>query len=125
MPSKPPLILLVEDEAIIAWDISIQLQELGYATAGPAKSGEQAIEMAGRLLPDLVLMDIHLVGDMDGISAAVAIRTQFNLPSVFLSAFDGEASRSRARMADPLGYLGKPFTEYDLRKVMENALSQT
>jgi CheY-like chemotaxis protein len=122
MSKSQPLILLVEDEAIIAWDIFTQLEDFGYAVAGPAKSGDQAIEMAGRLRPALVLMDIHLVGDMDGITAAIAIRKQFDLPSVFLSAFDGEANRERARMAAPLGYLGKPFTEGDLRKVLAHAL---
>lgn len=117
-----PLILLVEDEAIIAWDIAMQLADLGYGTVGPAKSGEQAIEMAGQFRPDLVLMDIHLVGNMDGISAAQEIRSQFNLPCVFLSAFNGDISRERAQQTQPLGYLSKPFSEDDLDRVLRVAL---
>ncbi len=80
-------ILVVEDERIIARDIAMQLCDLGYEPLGPADTGEQAIEMAGQLRPDLVLMDVHLGSAMDGIEAAQAIRTQFDIPTVFLSAF--------------------------------------
>lgn len=123
MPLNPPRILLVEDEAIIAFDIFMQLKDLGYDAVGPVKTGEKAIEAAGHLRPDLILMDIHLAGTMDGISAAQAIRTQFDLPCVFLSAFDGDATRERAMLAKPSGYLTKPFSEFDLRAVIEDALA--
>lgn len=100
----------------------MQLTDLGYTTAGIANSGEQAIEMAGRLRPNLVLMDIHLAGAMDGISAAMAIRAQFDLPCIFLSAFNGDASRARAMLAEPAGYLSKPFSEFELRGILAEAL---
>ena len=66
-------ILVVEDDAIIAWDIAMQLRALGYQTLGPASTGALAIELAGRMRPALVLMDIHLKGPMDGITAALPI----------------------------------------------------
>ena len=114
-------ILVVEDERLIARDIAMQLRDLGYEPLGQADTGEQAIEMAGRLRPDLVLMDVHLGSAMDGIDAAQTIRTQFDIPSVFLSAFSGDANRARAQLAKPAGYLAKPFEEYELREVIEAA----
>ncbi|MDC8771796.1 response regulator [Roseateles albus] len=114
-------ILVVEDERLIARDIVMQLRILGYEPLGPIDTGEQAIEMAGVLRPDLVLMDVHLGNAMDGIEAAQAIRTQFEVPTVFLSAFSGEANSVRAELAKPVGYLAKPFEDYELREVIEAA----
>ncbi len=121
MPSFSQLVLVVEDDAIIAWDIAMQLKDLGYQTAGPAKTGELAIEIASRLRPTLVLMDIHLASAMDGISAAQTIRSQFDIPSIFVSAFNGDASRERAMLAKPAGYLTKPFSEHQLSAALEEA----
>lgn len=114
-------ILVVEDERLIARDIAMQLCILGYEPLGPADTGEQAIEMAGELRPDVVLMDVHLGSAMDGIEAAQTIRTQFDIPTVFLSAFSGDANSPRAQLAKPVGYLSKPFEEYELREVFEAA----
>ena len=114
-------ILVVEDERLIARDITMQLCILGYEPLGPAGTGEQAIDMAGELRPDLVLMDVHLGNAMDGIDAAQAIRTQFDIPTLFLSAFSGDANSARAQLAKPAGFLGKPFEEYELREIMESA----
>jgi CheY-like chemotaxis protein len=114
--------LVVEDEAIIARDIAMQLRDLGFDVLGPVASGEKAIVLAGELRPDLVLMDIHLAGALDGIATAVAIREQFNVPTVYLSAFDTADSLARARLAMPLGYLSKPFTDRALRELMALAL---
>jgi CheY-like chemotaxis protein len=118
-----PHILIVEDEAITAMDLAMQLRDLGYEPLGPARTGEQAIEMAQRLHPQLVLMDIHLGTQMDGIAAAQEIRTQFDIPSVFLSAFSEEESKARAELTNPAGYLSKPFTDYELRAVIMAALA--
>lgn len=117
-------VLIVEDETIIAMDIAMQLRDLGYEPLGPAATGEQAIEMAARLRPQLVLMDIHLASPMDGITAAQIIRAQVNIPSVFLSAFSADGTKDRAQRTNPAGYLAKPFTEYELRTVMAAALQQ-
>ena len=116
-----PLILVVEDERLIARDIAMQLQDLGYTPVGPATTGEQAIEMAEQLRPQLVLMDVHLASSMDGITAAQAIRSQFGISTVFLSAFVGGDSLERAKRTEPAGFLAKPFQEYQLRDVMAAA----
>ena len=118
---NPCLVLVVEDERLIARDIAMQLKDLGYTPVGPATTGEQAIEMAGLLRPQLVLMDVHLASAMDGITAAQAIRSQFGIPTVFLSAFGGGDSLERAKLTEPAGFLAKPFQEYQLRDVMAAA----
>ena len=117
-----PRVLVVEDEAIIARDIQLQLEELGYEPVGHCTHGAQAIERAGQLRPDLVLMDIQLPGAMDGIAAAQAIRNQFSLPVVFLTAFSEDETLNRAKLAEPFGYILKPFSERELRVVIEMAL---
>ena len=115
-------ILVVEDEAIVARDIAQQLTGMGFEPVGHATRGEQAVELAQRLRPDLVLMDIQLAGAMDGISAARAIRDQFALPVVFLTAFAADEVLERAKLAEPYGYILKPFPERELRTVVEMAL---
>ncbi|MBP9060966.1 MAG: response regulator [Rhodoferax sp.] len=119
-----PRILVVEDEVIVAMDIAMQLRELGFEPVGHATRGEQAIELAGQLRPDLVLMDVQLASSMDGVTAAQAIRTQFGVPVVFLSAFDSAAAYDRAALTEPAGYITKPFDDYQLRAVVEAALGK-
>ena len=119
-----PLILVVEDERLIARDIAMQLQDLGYTPVGPATTGEQAIEMAQELHPQLVLMDVHLASAMDGVTAAQAIRSKFGIPTVFLSAFRADDGLERAKLAEPAGFLAKPFEEYELRDVVAAALKE-
>lgn len=119
-----PRILIVEDETIIAMDIAMQLRDLGYEPLGPARTGEQAIEMAARLRPLLVLMDVHLGSQMDGITAAQTIRTQSDIPCIFLSAFTGTESLARAKLGNPAGYLAKPFADNELRTVLAAALAE-
>ena len=115
-------ILIVEDEGVVARDLLVQLLELGYEPIADATRGEEAIALAGKLQPDLVLMDIHLAGQMDGITAAQAIREQFALPVVFLTAFTGDETLHRAKLAEPFGYIIKPFDERELRTAIEMAL---
>jgi two-component system, cell cycle sensor histidine kinase and response regulator CckA len=114
-------ILIVEDERVIARDIAMQLGILSYEALGPVDTGEQAIEMAVKLRPDLILMDVHLGSAMDGIDAAQAIRKMLDTKVVFLSAFSGDANSTRAQLANPAGYLAKPFEDYELREVIEAA----
>jgi len=116
-----PRILIVEDEVIVARDLHGQLESLGFDAVGMANSGEQAITMAGQLLPDLVLMDIKLGSGMDGIEAALAIRQQFRVPAVFLSAFAADEILQRSQLAEPYGYILKPFAERELRTVLQMA----
>jgi len=113
---KPaPRILVVEDEYIVALDIDRQLRRLGYEPVGSAATGEDAVAAAAALRPDLALMDIHLAGPMDGIDAAIAMRKEHSIPCVFLTAYATDDVVERAKGAEPLGYVIKPFDEYSLR----------
>ena len=117
-----PRILIVEDEPIVAADLSAQLEQLNCQPVGRAASGAQAIALAGELRPDLVLMDIRLEGAMDGVEAATEIRQRFRIPSVFLSAYSEPVTIERAKLAEPFGYLLKPFDGRELRANIEIAL---
>ena len=117
-----PRILIVEDERITAADISARLKQMGYQPVGQAASGEQAIALAGELRPDLVLMDIQLEGEMDGIAAANEIRQRFHIPSIFLSAYSEQDTIERAKLVEPFGYILKPFDGRDLRATIAVAL---
>ncbi len=115
-------ILIVEDEALIAMDIDMQLRDMGYTPVGHATRGDEAIELARALKPDLILMDIQLTGSMDGISAAQTIHSQFSLPVVFVTAFAADDILARAKLTEPYGYILKPFSEREMRTVIEMAL---
>jgi PAS domain S-box-containing protein len=115
-------ILIVEDEAIVAADLAGKLGRLGYEIAGTAAAGEEAVAVASRLRPNLVLMDIWLEGPMDGIAAAEAIRSQIDLPVVFLTAHSDPATLARAKLTGPFGYILKPFEERELATQIEMAI---
>ncbi len=117
-----PAILIVEDEAIVAADIANKLRKLGYKVAGSTGAGEEAIEIARRQRPSLVLMDIRLSGAMDGITAAEAIRQKCQVPVVFLTAHADKATLQRAKQADAFGYILKPFDDREMRTQIEMAL---
>lgn len=117
-----PRILIVEDELIVARDIGQQLIALGYEPVGSCAAGEEAVDLATQLKPDLILMDIQLAGAMDGIAAAQLIRARLALPVVFLTAFAESETVTRAKQAEPFGYIIKPFDERELRTVIEMAL---
>lgn len=122
MNTQAARVLVVEDEAIVAMDISASLRMLGYEVEGPASTGEEAIVLALRTRPDLVLMDIMLRGGMDGVEAACRIREATGAPIVYLTAYADESTLRRAKVAEPLGYLLKPFEERELRTTIETAL---
>ncbi len=115
-------ILVVEDERIVAMDLQAQLRHLGYSVPVTVAWGEEAIRQAAELSPALVLMDIQLKGDLDGIEAAQHIRTHLDIPVVFLTAFADEATVQRAKKTNSYGYLVKPFEERELRSTIEMAL---
>ncbi len=100
---------VVEDESIIRLDIKNRLRSLGYTVACEAASGEDAIRGADETHPDLVLMDIRLKGDMDGIEAAKEIWTRLHIPVIYLTANADDGTLQRAKLAEPFGYLLKPF----------------
>lgn len=115
-------ILVVEDESIVAMDIQDRLESLGYDVPATVATGERAIEKAATLRPDLVLMDIQLPGEMDGVQAADEIRRRFGVPVVFLTANADNATIQRAKITEPFGYIIKPFEERELHTAIEMAL---
>ncbi|WP_445475777.1 response regulator [Methanococcoides methylutens] len=119
---KATRILVVEDEAIVAMVIKKRLMQLGYTVSGVAATGKDAITKVEGTFPDLVLMDIMLKGDMDGIEAAEEIRKRFSIPVVYLTAHSDENTLNRAKQTEPYGYILKPFTERDLSSNIEIAI---
>jgi len=117
-----PKVLIVEDEAIISLDIKRLLSTAGYGVAAVAATSEQAIRLVESSAPDLVLMDIHLKGPVDGIETALQIRKQFKLPVVFVTAHADKNSLERARQSEPFGYIVKPISALSLTSTIEMAL---
>lgn len=117
-------ILVVDDQRLIALDLELALRTMGYTVAGVARSGENAIEKAKELSPDLVLMDIWMPGLIDGIEAAAFIKQSMDIPVVYLSAFSDDETLTRAKRTDPFGFVTKPFREADLRCAIEVALER-
>ena len=115
-------IMIVEDEIVIAMELQRNLDNLGYTVTGIVSSGEKAVESAGTDKPDLVLMDIKLSGEMDGIEAAKRIHDRYEIPIVYLTAHADEKTLQRAKLAEPFGYLVKPFSEVELRTTIEVSL---
>ena len=115
-------VLIVEDEEIVADDLASKLKQLGYAVVGNAAKGEEAVEKACSLKPQVVLMDIMLKGKMDGIEAAETIRRQFDVPIIYLTAHSDPVTLERAKITEPFGYILKPFEERELVTTIEMAL---
>ena len=115
-------ILVAEDEEPIAEALKFRLELYGYSVVGPVVSGEEAIRQAGEERPDLVLMDIRLKGEMDGIEAAQIIHERFQIPVVYLTGHSDDATLGRAQRTSPYGYLIKPFRDRELSVTVEIAL---
>jgi two-component system sensor histidine kinase/response regulator len=115
-------VLVVEDDGVLALDLAETLDDLGYTVAGTATRGEEAIDLARQLHPQLILMDVGLAGDIDGIAAAEAIRDEHDVPVVFLTAHADDNTLHRATRSDASAFLVKPFKPPDLRCVIEIAL---
>jgi PAS domain S-box-containing protein len=122
--SKTLQILVVEDEIVIARDIEGCLENLGYSVADVVASGVEAIKKASELRPDLVLMDIRLDGDLDGIQAAEQIWSHFQIPIIYLTGFSDKNTLERAKITQPFGYILKPVEEQELYVAIETALQQ-
>jgi two-component system cell cycle sensor histidine kinase/response regulator CckA len=112
-------IMIVEDEELVAADIQMSVEKMGYAVCATASSGLEAIQKAVSTRPDLVLMDIVLKGSMDGIEAATRIKEMTQIPIVYLTAFSDDAVLQRAKVAEPYGYITKPFVDRDLHIAIE------
>ncbi len=119
---KKARILVVEDEGLVAEDIARILQNFGYDVLAIVSSGEEAVKIVEDVLPDLVLMDIMLEGDINGIDAAGQIYSRFDIPVVYLTAYGDEDGLHKVKKTDPFGYMLKPFEERDLYNSVEMAL---
>lgn len=114
-------ICIVEDDMLIAEDISEQLRRLGYKICGIAQDGEEAVTMIPEKKPDLVLMDIMLKGKMTGIETSEILEKQFKIPVIFLTGV-AKHKIDKLSLADPCNFVSKPFSDEELQKCIENAL---
>jgi two-component system, cell cycle sensor histidine kinase and response regulator CckA len=120
MDNKPCRVLVVEDEGLIAHDIATRLQAMGHEVVGTAGTAEEAVEMAAGA--DIILMDIRIDGQVDGVEAAARIREQYHLPVVFLTAHSDRPTLERAKLTGPFGYLIKPIAPASLNSAIEIAI---
>jgi two-component system, cell cycle sensor histidine kinase and response regulator CckA len=117
-------ILVVEDESIVAKDLQNRLSSLGYSVPAVASSGEEAIHKAMETKPDLILMDIMLPGEMDGIEASRRIADRLDVPIIYLTAYSDDDTVRRAKDSSPFGYLLKPYGEKELHTTIEMTLAR-
>ncbi|MEO6136614.1 MAG: response regulator [Ginsengibacter sp.] len=120
----PIKILIVEDEMIIAAKISMQLTNLGYEVSGMVPKGEDAIAHIKESMPDIILLDIQLKGQLDGIETAEKILQHSNIPIIYLTANADEATFNRAKTTKPAAFISKPFKQLDLQRAIELAISR-
>lgn len=112
----------MEDEAIIAIDLQMRLESLGYYVSGVAHNGKDAIKKVGEKLPDLILLDISLNGEMDGIEAAQKIRNLYNIPFIYITGSHDDYLLDKAKLTDPLGFVNKPFYGSEIENIIETSL---
>lgn len=117
-------ILIIEDEMVFAMELKKSLQLLGYTIVGVARRGAEGVRLARETWPDLILMDIHLQGSMDGIEAAEKINSLYSIPIIFLTAYSDDATVSRVIRTEQYGFLTKPFNDRELYSNIEMAISQ-
>ena len=115
-------ILVVDDEAIITMQLEERLTAMGYTVAGMAASGEDAVDKARRMRPDLVLMDIVMPGKMNGIEAARIVTNELDIPVVFVTSYADDVIIEKAKSVRPYGYIVKPFNELEIKAAIEVAL---
>jgi len=117
-------ILIVEDESIVAFNLQQRLAQLGYEVPHVAVSGQESLDLVSQSRPDLVLMDIHIEGEMDGIDVATRLNEGTPVPVIYLTAYSEDSTLERARKTRPYGYLIKPFSERELHATIQMALER-
>lgn len=117
--SQPLKILIVEDEMIIAANISLQLTSLGYEVTGIIPRGEEALIQIKQQQPDIVLLDINLKGEIDGIETALIMQEDYNIPIIYLTANADDKNFNRAKATNPYAFISKPFKKLDLQRAIE------
>lgn len=121
-PTRGTRVMVVEDDAVVAWDISNTLVDLGFEVVGTAASCDEALEKIAKDQPDIALMDIRLEGPIDGIETVKRLRQRFELPVVYLTSHGDEETLARAHATDPYGYLLKPFKQIELQIALDIAI---
>lgn len=122
--SSPAKILIVEDEMIIGANISLQLSKLGYDVTGIVSRGEEAIAHVKQNRPDIVLMDIQLKGELDGIDTVLRMQQEMNIPVIYLTANADGDNFDRAKSTNPYAFISKPFKKLDLQHAIELTLGR-
>ena len=122
IPIAGTRVLIVEDEAVVALHLRHELKKLGYTVAGTATSGEQALKLVNEVFPDVILMDIHIQGEIDGIETARRIPRYMHVPVIYLTAYSEDVTLNRAGDTNPYGYLIKPFLDRELHATIKMAL---
>ncbi|GAK51051.1 ATP-binding region ATPase domain protein [Candidatus Moduliflexus flocculans] len=118
----PPNVLIVEDELLVAEHLKLMIQQAGYRVQAIVSSGEEAIQCVEAEQPDVIVMDIHLAGNLDGIQTTDLLRSRFSIPVVFLSAYNDQTTLQRAKITEPSAYLIKPLQERELLITLDIAL---
>ena len=121
---KPIQILIVEDEMIIAANISLQLSNLGYQITGIIPRGEEVIPHIDQNLPDIILMDINLKGNLDGIDIVLLIQKKYKIPIIYLTANADDATFKKAKQTNPYAFISKPFKKIDLQHAIELTINR-
>ncbi len=117
-------VFIVEDEAIIAQDVRITVEGMGYRVSGMSSSGRESVERVAALQPDLVIMDIKIKGPIDGLQAGGEILTRFHIPVIFMSAYTEPGSRDASPAGRRIPWIRKPFDTRELREALETSLLQ-
>jgi CheY-like chemotaxis protein len=119
-----PKILVVEDDIVVLRVLEWRLQNLGYEVCGKAETGEEALDLVASKEPDIVLMDINIRGDVDGIETARIIKKNNNIPVIFVTSHSEDEMVRRAKEIHPDGFIRKPFEDDDLRVAIQLALKE-
>lgn len=118
-------VLIVEDEPIVALDLQQEVEQLGYEVVGLAESADEALMAVEANRPDLALMDVRIVGSMDGIQTARLLRNMYQVPVIFLTSYSDETTIARAAREMPYGYLTKPFQRRELKAALRLGVHRT
>ena len=122
---KPVQVMIVEDEAIVSIDIRENLINFGYQVVGISSSGEDTIKNALKNRPEIILMDIELEGEMNGIETARQIKSQLDIPVIYLTSFSDDTMLAKALETEPSGYLLKPFFARELHTTIQTAINKS
>jgi len=122
--AQPIKILIVEDEMVIAANISLQLNALGYEVIGILPRGEEALTHIKQNVPDILLMDIALKGELDGVDTVKIMQNDYDIPVIYLTANSDDANFNKAKTTNPYAFISKPFKKLDLQRAIELTINQ-